>query len=360
VQDEGNVVVAATAPEQLWAVADGEGELHLVLGISALKDLIAQRGMTRTTAVYALSTNATTLGEIAGIRSAFEGGPDVAAAAKPTPEPEGAPAASTASVVAPAAEVGAADLPSQEIDEELSLLDRPFDDGDYFEDPPRRWLRPAAVAALVLALGAGGYRLIHSRSVSASPAAAREHEAPKVAVVEPPPVAPVAVVPAAVPAAPAPATPEPAPTAVAVEPAAPAAVEPAAQAPVAAPRAPSRSYPDLISDGQRQFQNGQTKRAQALFEQALAQTPEGTEALVGLAYVQLDRGRIPQAVALFQRALAQDRGDPTALFGLAESHRQGGDRGAALAEFQRFLRLRSTGSDAEFARQVVQELSSGG
>src|SRR5262249_22512249 len=125
-------------------------------------------------------------------------------------------------------------------------------------------------------------------------------------------------------------------------------------------RAPSSAYPALVAEGERQFQGGHSGKAQALFEKALAETPEGTEALIGLAYVHLDHGRVPQAIALFQRALVQDRGNATALFGLAESHRQAGDRSAALAEFQRFLTLRSTGSDADIARQLVQELSSGG
>jgi hypothetical protein len=347
----GGLTLAAASAETLWIVEDGEGELHMVRGVGALKDLIAKHGLAKTATVYTLATTAKTVSELAGVSA-----PD-AAPREPEREPE--PPAPASDLVASGAEIGSAEASGQERDDELALFDRPFDDGEYFEDPPRsRWIRPAAAAALVVALGAGGYSLVHSRSVQGAPVASREHLAPRVAASASPPAEPVAVIqPAAPPASP-PATP-------ATVPADPGPPEPAGAAPVApasvpAVRAPARAYPELVREGELQFQNGQSKRAQALFEQALAETPEGTAALVGLGYVELDRGKVSQATALFERALVQDRGDPTALFGLAESHRQGGNRRAALAEFQRFLTLRSTGNDADIARQLVQELSTGG
>jgi hypothetical protein len=422
----------ATDDEQLWAVDSGDGQLQLVRGSGALKELIRSRGLAKTTPVFMLSTIPTRLGDVAEVQGAFE---DSSGAGPARSEPEleapgaeasvpavetaletvaaesaveaaaAVPAVETAAAV-PAVEVAAA-VPAVEVataapaaraaDDDFSLLDRPFDDGDYYEDPPAaRWLRPAGVAAVVLVLGFGGYQLFHSRSVARTSTRERAPEPVAVAAVAPP------VQPAAVPAAPAPVpvvaaalAPAPAPVVVAAAPvpapavaraaapapvpaAAPAPVPAAAPAPVAAaapapaaasaeadgdvePARPlSPRYPALVAEGERQFQAGRTRRAQTLFEQALVETPEGTAALIGLGYVHLDKGKVPQAIALFERALVQDRENATALFGLAESHRQAGNRSAALAEFQKFLSLRATGSDSDIARQLVQQLSSGG
>ena len=250
----------------------------------------------------------------------------------------------------------------------------------------------------MILLGGGSYRLVHSRSVTRSPADGAERESTAVAVAapalaEPAVGAPVPVAALTAPAAVADQMPVAAPASV-LAPAAPAAVvAPAApadfasgrpaptvatapaerglldshvgsaeavQQPVRSPGAPSPSYSELVAAGQRQFGGGHSRRAQELFEQALAETPDGTAALIGLAYVHLDRGRLQQAIALFQRALDQDRGNPVAMFGLAESHRQEGNRRAALDEFKTFLTLQSAGSDADIARRLVQELANGG
>jgi tetratricopeptide (TPR) repeat protein len=294
---------------QLWVVSDGAGQLRLVQGGDALKELIAKNELTKTARVYVLSATSKVLGEI----------PELEAAFAPT-ETEAAPAAAPSNHAA---------------DDDFSLLDRPIDDGDYFEESARgRWMRPAGLAALLILLGAGGYQVVHARAAPAPVVAA---------------TAPVAA--------------PPAPAAVA----APAALEPmvvVAAAPAPQPprsmATPSPSYTGLVAAGQRQFESGHSRNAQALFERALAETPDGTSALVGLAYVHLDRGRVQQAIALFQRALGQDRGNPQALFGLAECHRQEGNQRAALDEFNAFLALQPTGSDADIARRLVQELTNGG
>jgi hypothetical protein len=385
--------------ERLWIVDIGGGQVQLVRGIDALRRLISDRGLTKTSNVYVLSATAQPLGEVTEVRSVFESEADPGPLkVEPELELEAGRGEAPAQVVAPEppAVAAPAALPSPVDDEEFALLDRPFDDGEYFEDPPRRWLRPAGVAAVLISLGVGGYWLVHPRSAPHAPLAAgqgesdtatlaasataatqpavatqaapaaplgqRESDRPEVVASAPSATQPAVIIQAA-PAAPV-AAERPRPTVASAaadpSPAEPALLAPDAQTPVRVSPATSRLYPELVAEGQRQFQGGHTGKAQALFEQALAETPQGNDALVGLAYVHLDRGKVRQAIALFERALAQDHGDPTALFGLAESHRQDGDRGAALAEFERFLTLRSTGSDADIARQLIQELASGG
>jgi tetratricopeptide (TPR) repeat protein len=94
-----------------------------------------------------------------------------------------------------------------------------------------------------------------------------------------------------------------------------------------------------------------------VFEQALEAEPDGVDALVGLAYVELDRGKLQEAVAAFKQALAKDGSNARAEFGLAESYRQLGNGAAALTGFKRFLKLQPSGSDADMARQLIRELA---
>jgi hypothetical protein len=352
----------AALDEHLWVVDVGAGELRLIHGSDALKDLVAKHALTKTVRIYALSAASKVLGEIPELQATFESRSD----ARPTTsEPEAILAEPSVTATKAVTEDVDAERSNHVRDDEFSLLDRPFDDGDYFEEPPRaRWVRTAGLAAVVVLLGGGGYRLVHSRSVTQSPANGPERESTAVAVAAPAVAAPAFVAPAPIPALTAPAAvAAPAPVADSLPVAAPVPV--AAPASVRSPAAgvapaPSPSYSGLVVSGQRQFEGGHSRRAQELFEQALAETPDGTAALIGLAYVHLDRGRLQQATALFQRALDQDRANPAAMFGLAESHRQEGDRRAALDEFKTFLTLQSAGSEADIARRLVEELANGG
>jgi tetratricopeptide (TPR) repeat protein len=144
------------------------------------------------------------------------------------------------------------------------------------------------------------------------------------------------------------------------DPALAAAVAEARQKVVASTAAPPTGrYTELVAEGKRLFEAGRGRRAQALFEQALAERPDGVEALVGLGYAQLDRGKLRDSVALLERALERDGNDARAVFGLAEAYRQQGNRAAALASFKRYLKLRSSGGDADIARRLVQDLAAG-
>jgi hypothetical protein len=289
------------------------------------------------------------------------------AAVAPAPAPPTPPMVTVVSAPAETAVISPAHNGSHHDD--FSLLDRPFDDGDFFEDPPRRWPRVLGAAAVFAVLVGGSYKLLHVKHGS-SHGEAREHEATTAVAAEPlavpapaalPPPAAAAPYPAA-PAAPAPAG---APSATAVPahvaaptpaPAAPSAAASVAAAARPASGAPSRAYAELVAEGKRLFDAGHSRRAQALFEQALAETPDGTTALVGLGYVQLDKGRVPQATELFEKAVEQDQSYPPGVFGLAETYRQAGKKSAALAEFKKYLALEPKGDEADIARRFVREL----
>jgi tetratricopeptide (TPR) repeat protein len=405
--------------EQLWVVDVGGGELRLARGGQELKELVAKLGLPREARIYALASTSRTLADFPELEPDTETAPVVAAPepvveeAAPAPvvaapaavveEAAPAPVAAVSEAVAeeaaPApvvaapgpvvAEVAPAPVvavpeeivevarPKRPRDDEFKRLDRSYYADDYYEAPTRpRWMLYAGAGALVLLLGYGGYRL--SRPSSVAPRQVAAAPAPVVAsapVVAPAPVAVPAPVAAPAPAAPVPvAAVAPAPPPVAAPAAAPAAKPVAAPAvavvaapsdvaadePVVAVAEPSDSYKALVAEGQRQFEAGRSRKAQALFERALAVTPEGTAALIGLAYVFVDQGKLPQAVGVFERALKQDHLNPKALFGLAESHRQQGNRRAALDEFKRYLSVQPTGGDADMARRLVDELATGG
>jgi hypothetical protein len=377
--------------DRLWVVDLGGGQLRVVQGRAALKELIASHDLPSTARAYELSAVPKTLGEIPEVAPAFETTAPAARAAPvveeavvapaqetlapaPAPEPEPEPAKAELEVVAPASPPeGPSAAPvvpktvtpshNRSHDAEFSLLDRPFDDADYFEDPPRRqWPRIAGFVAVVACLVGGGYKLTHPRDGAVATVAPTTRETTLVVPASSPAPAQAPAAAAEAPAA-AMAAPAAAPAPLAPLAPVPAQVQerlPDPPVPPAPLAAPSPSYAALVAEGQRQFDRGHGRKAQELFEQALAEQPDGTDALVGLAYAELDRGKMQDAIGSFKRALEQDGSHARAVFGLAESYRQQGNRSAALATFKRFLKLQPSGPDADIARRLVQDLNAGG
>jgi len=170
----------------------------------------------------------------------------------------------------------------------------------------------------------------------------------------PPPPAPVA---APAPAAPAPAA-APAPPVAKAATEAPAAARPAPRELASGGDAHPRSYEHLISEADRAIENGQTSKAQKLYEEALKLQPSGVAAVTGSAYVLLDKQKPLAAIDTFKRALS---GAPTfgpALFGLAEAYRLEGEPVPAIAAYKRYLEASPNGSDAPAARRQIRELES--
>jgi predicted Zn finger-like uncharacterized protein len=122
-----------------------------------------------------------------------------------------------------------------------------------------------------------------------------------------------------------------------------------------APAEDSKSYDQLVAEGDKLLENGGTARALKSYERASQLRPGGAEALSGLAYVSLDRGRTETAVAYFKRSIAAAPYAP-AVFGLGEAYRSLGDRTAALEQYQRYLSLAPGGPDAPAARRQVKLL----
>jgi predicted Zn finger-like uncharacterized protein len=174
--------------------------------------------------------------------------------------------------------------------------------------------------------------------------------------------APGAPAPAAVPApAPAPAAPPPRPVAEVPSAPPPAALEPsrpthgAYAAPPSEPRA--RSYEQLVAEGDHALENGQTGKAQKLYEDALKQQPNGVAALTGSAYVLLDKRHPLAAIGVFKQVLGNAPHFAPALFGLGEAYRSQGNAAQAVEAYKQYLEQSPTGSDAPAARRQIKDLS---
>jgi tetratricopeptide (TPR) repeat protein len=162
----------------------------------------------------------------------------------------------------------------------------------------------------------------------------------------------------AAPAAPPPAAaPSPKPVAEAPAPAETAkAARGAAEA--KAPAEPkARSYEQLVSDADRSLENGQTAKAQKLYEEALKQQPNGVAALTGSAYVLLDRRHPLAAIGVFKQVLGNAPHYAPALFGLGEAYRGEGEAAQAIDAYKQYLEQSPTGTDAPAARRQIKDLS---
>ncbi|HSZ81598.1 MAG TPA: zinc-ribbon domain-containing protein [Polyangia bacterium] len=201
---------------------------------------------------------------------------------------------------------------------------------------------------------------------AAAPAAAPPAAAPPVAA--PAPAAlPTATTPPAPAAAPAAAPPKPTP------PAAPPVEAPAAEAVKsgthAAPASSSsasasssgetraRSYEQLVAEGDHALENGQTGKAQKLYDEALRQQPNGVAAMTGAAYVLMDKQRSLAAIGLFKQALSNAPNFAPALFGLGEAYRSEGEAAPAIEAYKHYLDESPTGTDAPAARRQIKDLS---
>jgi predicted Zn finger-like uncharacterized protein len=291
---------------------------------------------------------------------------------------------------------------------EASIADAPDDEDLSMALKPRRtglkvfgallFVGAAAGAAWFMFKDPHAFHLKSGTPVPASAASTAAAVPPTAAAPTPPPAAEAAPAPAAEPAAPAPAAEAPAPSepkpAVEAKAAAkvgeaksgeakvgeaksgdtkaPAETKPAAEskseAKVAETKAASeaktetkaRSYEQLVADADRALENGQSAKAQKLYDEALRQQPNGVAAMTGSAYVLLDRHRSLAAIGVFKQVLSNAPHYAPALFGLGEAYRSQGETPHAIEAYKNYLEQSPTGTDAPAARRQIKELGEGG
>jgi predicted Zn finger-like uncharacterized protein len=283
--------------------------------------------------------------------------------------------------------------PSERLDSEVTAgIGDPDEDANLLR-PPRTGLK-VAVGALILGLAGVAAYLGNSAGLSSSAketASAPAPEPAKPAPAAPPPAPAAAAKPASAPppgtppahapsaAAPSPPVPTPAPKPTH------AAAPKAAEQPVAGQQeekadkgdrsAPAkqgsdtsragasdtgsgrgRSYEQLVADGDRALENGNTAKAQKMFDEALRLQPDGVSAMTGAGYVLLDRQKPLAAIGMFKRALSSAPAFPQALFGLGEAYRSQGDPTQAVEAYRRYLSAAPGGPDAPAARRQIRDL----
>jgi predicted Zn finger-like uncharacterized protein len=121
-----------------------------------------------------------------------------------------------------------------------------------------------------------------------------------------------------------------------------------------APVATGRGYDAMIREAEERLENGDTRRARSLYEQALRERPGGVEATTGLGFVMLAEGNARGAITLFQGAA--DRGYADAYIGLGDAYRRTGDRERALQAYEAYLERNPGGSRASIARRQADRL----
>jgi predicted Zn finger-like uncharacterized protein len=378
-----SVTPTPSTPTPSWMLATEEGKTHRFRDSQTLQKWVVERRVTRADRVCPPGGTWRRLGDVDELRPFFDvvAQADRAAAAargvRPTrPETPRGSAASRPYVT-----------PDLDDDDVLGgKTRRPVMSGNFNDDlstdddlamagigsrhPGRKLLIGVVVVFVGLAayLGFRGTAGLHlPGSGTASPSGSAPPP-PPVAVAPPAPVASPPPAPP-MPVAPAPAPPAVAPTApAALPPAAPAVAKPPAEQPPPS-RLPSRevasggeahprSYEHLISEADRAIENGQTAKAQKLYDEALKLQPSGVAAITGSAYVLLDKQKPLAAIDTFKRALS---GSPTfgpALFGLAEAYRLEGQPAPAITAYKRYLEASPNGSDAPAARRQIRELES--
>ena len=111
-----------------------------------------------------------------------------------------------------------------------------------------------------------------------------------------------------------------------------------------------------MADGDRALENGNTAKAQKMFDEALRLQPDGVAAVTGSGYLMLDKQRPLAAIGMFKRALANAPAFPQALFGLGEAYRSHGDPAQAIEAYKNYLAAAPSGPDAPAAQRQIREL----
>ncbi len=93
-----------------------------------------------------------------------------------------------------------------------------------------------------------------------------------------------------------------------------------------------------------------------MYQQALDVQPEDIDALVGMAWAQIDLEQVGSAIATFNRVLSRSPKYAEAYMGLAEAHNLRGMKSDAIKNYRRYLDLEPYGPESEAARQMIKAL----
>lgn len=97
-------------------------------------------------------------------------------------------------------------------------------------------------------------------------------------------------------------------------------------------------YDSLLAQANKLAETNCTK-AMELFDKALAQKPQGVEALTGTGYCHLDRKEFSSAFSKFRAALLVSPRYEPALGGIAETYQRQGNKAAAIEAWNRYLEV---------------------
>ncbi|MEO6952423.1 MAG: response regulator [Polyangia bacterium] len=147
--------------------------------------------------------------------------------------------------------------------------------------------------------------------------------------------------------------PVPTPPVVAEKPTVPATP---AVVPAALPVVAAADYQKLTDDGKALYKRGQLKKAITSLEQAIAQKPDGDEALVALANCYLDRGSTKKALEKAQAATKANPNNAEGYLVIGAVQQQDGKKSDAKVAYQKYLELAPSGRYASEIRSILTSL----
>lgn len=118
-----------------------------------------------------------------------------------------------------------------------------------------------------------------------------------------------------------------------------------------------RSYAQLVNDGERLLRDRmEIAQARERFRAALAQRPDGCEALTGMGDVDLEDRELSSAIAYFRRALAICPRHSDAWVGLGQAYTAQQRYEQAIEAYTRYLEVNPGGAHAHMARRHIEQL----
>ncbi len=119
---------------------------------------------------------------------------------------------------------------------------------------------------------------------------------------------------------------------------------------------PAGEYADLLATGKALYAKGQSKKAIAPLEQAIAVKPDGAEALAVLANCWLDRGNTAKAIGYAQQAVQANPESAEAYLVIGAVEQQGNKNGEARTAYEKYLKLSPKGQYSGDVRSILKTL----